>query len=49
MLHAIRMRDFSLQFAIHKLHGEERSLAEEINAVMNDFREKTIKQESQYQ
>ena len=49
MLHAIRMRDFSLQFAIDKLHGEERSLAEEINAVMNDFREKTIKQESQYQ
>ena len=49
MLHAIRMRDFSLQFALDKLHGEERSLAEEINAVMNDFREKTIKQESQYQ
>ena len=49
MIHAIRMRDFSLHFALDKLQGEERLLAEEINAVVNEFREKTIQQESQYQ
>ena len=49
MIHAIRMRDFSLHFALDKLRGEERLLAEEINAVVNEFREKTLKQESQYQ
>lgn len=48
MLNAIRMRDFSLQFALDKLRGEERLLAEEINAVINEFREKTLRQESQY-
>ena len=49
MIHAIRMRDFTLHFALDKLRGEERLLAEEINAVVNEFREKTLKQESQYQ
>ena len=49
MLHAIRMRDFTLQFALDKLRGEERLLAEEINEVVNEFREKTLKQQSQYQ
>ena len=48
MLNAIRMRDFSLQFALDKLRGEERLLAVEINAVINEFREKTLRQESQY-
>ena len=49
MIHAIRTRDFSLHFALDKLHGEERLLAEEINSVVNEFREKTLQQESQYQ
>ena len=42
MIHAIRMRDFTLHFALDKLRGEERLLAEEINAVVNEFREKTL-------
>lgn len=49
MIHAIRTRDLSLHFALDKLHGEERLLAEEINSVVNEFREKTLQQESQYQ
>ena len=49
LIHAIRMRDFTLRFALDKLRGEERLLAEEINAVVNEFRDKTLKQESQYQ
>ena len=39
MLHAVRMRDFSLQYSLDKLNGEERRLAEEINAVIQEFRE----------
>ena len=35
MIHAIRTRDLSLHFALDKLHGEERLLAEEINSVVN--------------
>ncbi|MBR4856492.1 MAG: ATP-binding protein, partial [Bacteroidaceae bacterium] len=33
------MRDFSLQYATEKLSGEERRMAEEINAVIREFRE----------
>ena len=39
MLEAVRMRDFSLQYATEKLSGEERRMAEEINAVIREFRE----------
>lgn len=38
MLESVRMRDFSLQFSLVKLSGEERLLAEEINAVIREFR-----------
>ena len=39
MREAVRMRDFSLQYATEKLSGEERRMAEEINAVIKEFRE----------
>ena len=39
MLESVRMRDFSLQYSLDKLTGEERRMAEEINAVINEFRE----------
>ena len=39
MLESVRMRDFSLQYATEHLHGEERRMAEEINAVIREFRE----------
>lgn len=39
MLESVRMRDFSLQYSLERLTGEERRMAEEINAVINEFRE----------
>ena len=39
MLESVRMRDFSLQYSLDKLSGEERRMAEEINAVIREFRE----------
>lgn len=39
MLESVRMRDFSLQYSLDKLTGEERRMAEEINAVINEFRD----------
>lgn len=38
MLESVRMRDYSLQYSLEKLTGEERRLAQEINAVINEFR-----------
>lgn len=49
MLEAIRTRDFTLQYSTEKLKGEEKLLAEEINAVINEFRDTIQQQESQYQ
>lgn len=45
MLHSVRVRDFSLQYSLDKLYGEERRLAEEINAVIQEFRESERKHE----
>lgn len=39
MLESVRMRDFSLQYSLKNLTGEERRMAEEINAVIQEFRE----------
>ena len=39
MLESVRMRDYTLQYAVDKLSGEERRMAEEINAVIREFRE----------
>ena len=39
MLEAVRMGDFSLRFSVKELSGEERRMAEEINAVIQEFRE----------
>ena len=47
MLEAVRMRDFSLQFSLGKLSGEERLLAEEINAVIREFRETQHRREGE--
>ncbi len=49
MIEAIRTRDFSLQYSTEKLRGEEKALALEINSVINEFRQTTLEQESQYQ
>lgn len=49
MIEAIRTRDFSLQYSTEKLRGEERALAMEINSVINEFRQTTLEQETQYQ
>ena len=49
MLEAIRTRDFTLQYSTEKMSGEEKLLAEEINSVINEFREYLRSQESQYQ
>ena len=38
MLEALRMGDFSLQYSLDKLRGEERLMAQEINNVINEFR-----------
>ncbi|MBO4663008.1 MAG: HAMP domain-containing histidine kinase [Bacteroidaceae bacterium] len=49
MLEAIRTRDFTLQYSTEKLSGEDKLLAEEINSVINEFRDTISQQESQYQ
>lgn len=49
MLDSLRTRDLSLHFNLDGMRGEERKLAEEINAVINDFREDQMKKEKQYQ
>ncbi len=49
LIEAIRTRDFSLQYSLDHLKGEERSLAEQINSVVNEFREMTLRQEAKYQ
>lgn len=49
LIEAIRTRDFSLQYSLDRLKGEERSLAEQINCVVNEFREMTLRQEAKYQ
>lgn len=49
LIEAIRTRDFSLQYSLDRLRGEERNLAEQINEVVNEFRETTLLQEAKYQ
>lgn len=49
LIEAIRTRDFSLQYSLDHLRGEERNLAEQINEVVNEFRENTLQQEAKYQ
>lgn len=49
MLDSLRTRDLSLQFNLDGMKGEERRLAEEMNAVINDFRNDLMRQEKQYQ
>ncbi len=44
LIEAIRTRDFSLQYSLDHLRGEERNLAEQINEVVNEFRETTLQQ-----
>lgn len=48
-IEAIRTRDFSLQYSLDNLRGEERELALQINRVVNAFRETTLRQEAQSQ
>lgn len=48
MLQAIRNRDFSLYFPAERMRGSEKKLAEEMNAVISDFREELIRQGRQY-
>ena len=47
MLESVRLRDYSLQYSLDKLSGEERRMAEEINAVIKEFRETEHKRESE--
>lgn len=47
MLESVRMRDFSLQYATEHLHGEERRMAEEINAVIMEFRDTEQRREGE--
>ncbi len=49
LIEAIRTRDFSLQYALDHLKGEERNLALQINEVVNEFREAPLQQEAKYQ
>lgn len=49
LIEAIRTRDFSLQYSLDHLRGEERNLVEQINEVVNEFRETTLLQEAKYQ
>lgn len=49
MMEAIRTRDFSLQYSLDNMTGEEKSLAQQINAVINEFRDTMMAQEAQYQ
>lgn len=43
LIEAIRTRDFSLQYSLNHLKGEERKLAQQINEVVNEFRETTLR------
>lgn len=47
MLEAVRVGDFSLQYSLDKLRGEERRMAEEINAVIREFRESEHRHEGE--
>ena len=47
MLQAVRSRDYSLQYSLKKLHGEERRMAEEINSVIREFREREHRREGE--
>jgi nitrogen fixation/metabolism regulation signal transduction histidine kinase len=47
MLESVRMRDFSLQYSLEKLSGEERRMAEEINSVIREFRETEHRREGE--
>jgi two-component system, NtrC family, nitrogen regulation sensor histidine kinase NtrY len=49
LVEAIRTRDFSLQYSLDHLTGEERNLARQINEVVNEFRETTLREEAKYQ
>ena len=49
LIEAIRTRDFSLQYSLDHLKGEERTLAQQINNVVNEFREHSLQQEAKYQ
>lgn len=49
MLDSLRTRDLTLQYNLDGMKGEERKLAEEMNAVINEFREDMMRQENQYQ
>ncbi len=49
LIEAIRTRDFSLQYSLEHLKGEERSLAQQMNEVVNEFRKITLEQEAKYQ
>lgn len=46
-MESVRMRDFSLQYATEHLHGEEKLMAEEINAVISKFREMEYRREGE--
>lgn len=48
MIEAIRSRDFTLHFSTERLRGEERRLAEEVNAVISEFRNTLMRQEAMY-
>ena len=48
MLEAIRTRDFTLQYNLDRLSGEEKRLASEINTVINEFRETELRQQEKY-
>lgn len=48
MIAALRSGDLTLHFSIDGLRGEERLLAEEINAAMSEFRSQMKRQEAQY-
>lgn len=47
MLESVRMRDFSLQYSLDKMSGEERRMAQEINAVIREFRETEHRREGE--
>lgn len=48
-IETIRSKDFSLQYGLHGLHGEERRLVQEINAVVKLLREDEHRHERQVQ
>ncbi len=49
LLEAIRTRDFTLQYSLDKLSGEEKNLVVKINEIVNEFRETTMQMEAQHQ